>query len=71
MLEILNVARSNSYDLVVIGSHAAVTGPARLIGDITHRIVEHAGRPVWLSEINDTLIVTALHTIATTFATDF
>lgn len=46
MLEILNVARSNSYDLVVIGSHAAVTGPARLIGDITHRIVEHAGRPV-------------------------
>lgn len=44
--EILAEAREGDYDLVVIGSHRALTGPARLVGDITHRIVEDAGRPV-------------------------
>ncbi len=46
LLEILKMVHGDAYDLVVIGSHAAVTGPAKLIGDITSRIVEGAGRPV-------------------------
>lgn len=46
LLEILNMIHDGSYDLVVIGSHTAVTGPARLVGDITYRIVERAGCPV-------------------------
>lgn len=46
LLEIMHVAQAGDYDLLVVGSHSAVTGPAQLIGDITHRIVERVRRPV-------------------------
>jgi len=46
LLEIQAEVRTTAYDLVVIGSHYSLTGPARLVGDITHRIVEEAGSPV-------------------------
>lgn len=46
LLEIQAEAHATAYDLVAIGSHYSLTGPARLVGDITHRIVEEAGSPV-------------------------
>lgn len=46
LLEILAEIRSGGYDLVTIGSHSSLTGPARLVGDITARVVEGAGCPV-------------------------
>lgn len=44
--EILSELREGDYDLVVVGSHLSVTGPAQLVGDITYRIVENSARPV-------------------------
>jgi nucleotide-binding universal stress UspA family protein len=46
LTEILAEAHAGDYDLLVIGSHAVLTWPARLVGGITHRVVERAGRPV-------------------------
>lgn len=48
--EILKAIGDERYDLVVIGSHSVVTGPAQLVGDITYRIVERAGRPVLVAK---------------------
>lgn len=46
LMQIMAEVRSGRYDLIVIGSHTVMTGPARLVGDIMHRIVEGSNQPV-------------------------